>query len=59
MLVRLLQRSLRPYARPLLAVVVLQLVGTAAVLYLPSLNADIIDEGVARPTPATSCARAR
>jgi ATP-binding cassette subfamily B protein len=47
-LVRLLQRSLRPYARPLLAVVVLQLVGTAAVLYLPSLNADIIDEGVAR-----------
>ena len=48
MLVRLLQRTLRPYARPLLAVVALQLVGTAAVLYLPSLNADIIDEGVAR-----------
>ena len=48
MLVRLLQRTLRPYARPLLAVVALQLVGTAAVLTLPSLNADIIDEGVAR-----------
>ena len=32
----------------LLAVVVLQLVGTMASLYLPSLNASIIDEGVAR-----------
>ncbi len=52
MLVRLLQRALRPYARPLLAVVLLQLVGTAAVLYLPSLNADIIDEGVARADTA-------
>ena len=52
MLVRLLQRSLRPYARPLLAVVALQLVGTVAVLYLPSLNADIIDEGVARADTA-------
>ena len=52
MLVRLLQRTLRPYARPLLAVVALQLVGTAAVLYLPSLNADIIDEGVARADTA-------
>jgi len=51
-LVRLLQRSLRPYARPLLAVVALQLVGTVAVLYLPSLNADIIDEGVARADTA-------
>ena len=48
MLVHLLRTHLRPYARPLLAVLVLQLVGTAAVLYLPSLNADIIDEGVAR-----------
>ena len=48
MLVHLLRTHLRPYTRPLLAVLVLQLVGTAAVLYLPSLNADIIDEGVAR-----------
>ena len=30
-----------------------------ASLYLPSLNGQIIDEGVAKGTPATSCARAR
>ncbi len=48
MLIRLLRSSLRPYARPLLAVVGLQLVGTMASLYLPSLNADIIDSGIAR-----------
>jgi ATP-binding cassette subfamily B protein len=47
-LIRLLRSSLRPYARPLLAVVGLQLVGTMASLYLPSLNADIIDSGIAR-----------
>jgi ATP-binding cassette subfamily B protein len=47
MLVRLLRGFLRPYGRPLLAVVVLQLCGTLAALYLPSLNADIIDNGVA------------
>nr|WP_294691707.1 ABC transporter ATP-binding protein [uncultured Friedmanniella sp.] len=48
MLIRLLRRSLRPYRRVLAAIVVLQLVGTMAGLYLPSLNASIIDEGVAR-----------
>jgi ATP-binding cassette subfamily B protein len=47
-LVRLLRAHLRSYGRPLLAVVVLQLVGTMASLYLPSLNADIIDNGIAR-----------
>ena len=47
MLVRLLRRHLRRYGRALLAVVVLQLVGTMASLYLPSLNADIIDNGIA------------
>jgi ATP-binding cassette, subfamily B, multidrug efflux pump len=47
MLVRLLRNHLRPYKGLLLAVVVLQLVGTIASLYLPSLNADIIDTGVA------------
>jgi ATP-binding cassette subfamily B protein len=46
-LVRLLRGHLRPYARPLRAVVGLQLVGTLASLYLPSLNADIIDRGIA------------
>ena len=48
MLTRLLRSFLRPYARPLLIVVGLQLVGTMASLYLPSLNADIIDSGIAR-----------
>ncbi|MFF1822784.1 ABC transporter ATP-binding protein [Kribbella sp. NPDC058245] len=46
MLVRLLRTHLRPYAGNLTLVVVLQLVGTIASLYLPSLNADIIDKGV-------------
>ncbi|WP_405058861.1 ABC transporter ATP-binding protein/permease [Kribbella sp. NBC_01505] len=48
MLVRLLRTHLRPYAGYLSLVVVLQLVGTIASLYLPSLNADIIDNGVAK-----------
>lgn len=48
MLTRLLRDRLRPYSRPLLLVVALQLVGTMASLYLPSLNADIIDVGIAR-----------
>ncbi|WP_440086133.1 ABC transporter ATP-binding protein [Streptosporangium sp. LJ11] len=47
MLTRLLRTYLRPYSWVLTAVVVLQLVGTIASLYLPSLNADIIDRGVA------------
>ncbi len=46
MLTRLLRRFLRPYTPWLLLVVALQLVGTMASLYLPSLNADIIDKGV-------------
>jgi ATP-binding cassette subfamily B protein len=48
MLVRLLRTYLRPYAGLLTAVVVLQLIGTIASLYLPTLNADIIDQGVAK-----------
>jgi ATP-binding cassette subfamily B protein len=47
MLMRLLRGHLAPYRRPLLAVVGLQLVATMASLYLPSLNADIIDRGIA------------
>ncbi|HEY7858637.1 MAG TPA: ABC transporter ATP-binding protein [Candidatus Nanopelagicales bacterium] len=48
MLISLLRIYLRPYGRPLLAVVVLQFFSTLAALYLPSLNADIIDNGVAK-----------
>lgn len=46
MLLRVVRQHLRPYWRLLLAVVVLQFLGTLAMLYLPSLNADIIDSGV-------------
>ena len=48
MLVALLRVHLARYRSLLSAVVALQLVGTLAALYLPSLNADIIDNGVAR-----------
>jgi ATP-binding cassette, subfamily B, multidrug efflux pump len=48
MLVRLLREHLRPYALAVTAVVVLQLVQTLATLYLPSLNARIIDDGVVK-----------
>jgi len=48
MLVRLLREHLAPYGKPLGAVVALQFVGVVAMLYLPSLNADIIDNGVAK-----------
>ncbi|PWD49548.1 multidrug ABC transporter ATP-binding protein [Serinibacter arcticus] len=43
----LLRSHLRPYRRDVVVVVVLQLVQTIASLYLPNLNARIIDEGVA------------
>jgi ATP-binding cassette subfamily B multidrug efflux pump len=46
MLVRLLREYLRPYVRPIALVLALQLIQTLASLYLPSLNADIIDNGV-------------
>ncbi len=48
MLARLLTDRLRPYRRWLAIVVLFQLAGTIAALYLPSLNADIIDNGVAK-----------
>jgi ATP-binding cassette, subfamily B, multidrug efflux pump len=48
MLIRLLREFLRPYAAALAAVIVLQLLGTIAALYLPSLNANIIDYGIAK-----------
>ncbi len=47
MLVRLLRQHLRPYHRALGFVVVLQFVQAIAALYLPRLNSEIIDRGVA------------
>ncbi|MFH8984159.1 ABC transporter ATP-binding protein [Streptomyces varsoviensis] len=48
MLVRLLRAYLRPYSKPIVLIVLLQLVQTLATLYLPTLNADIIDKGVVK-----------
>jgi ATP-binding cassette, subfamily B, multidrug efflux pump len=47
MLVRLLRHHLRPYRGAVVAVLLLQVVQTIATLVLPSLNADLIDRGVA------------
>lgn len=47
MLSRLIRTYLTNYRGYLTAVVALQFVATAAMLYLPTLNADIIDKGVA------------
>src|SRR4051794_35989192 len=46
MLLRILKEYLAPYRPQLGLVVLLQFIGTMAALYLPSLNADIIDTGV-------------
>ncbi len=47
MLIRILREYLRPYRGLIVLLVLLQLVGTIASLYLPSLNGRIIDQGVA------------
>jgi len=46
--IRLLKQRLRPYWRQLLFVLALLLVQAIANLYLPTLNADIINNGVAK-----------
>src|SRR6185437_6318875 len=48
MLMRLLRTYLRPYRNWLLLLIILQLLGTIASLYLPNLNANIVDNGIAR-----------
>lgn len=45
---KLLARYLRPYTWLIVGVVVAQLIGTIASLYLPSLQAKVIDQGVAK-----------
>jgi ATP-binding cassette subfamily B protein len=47
-LLKLLVRYLKPYGWLLLGVVVFQFASALASLYLPSLNADIVDNGVAK-----------
>lgn len=46
MLIRLLRTHLSPYRKPIALLVLLQFLQTCATLYLPTLNADIIDKGV-------------
>ncbi|RNL71031.1 ABC transporter ATP-binding protein [Streptomyces sp. I6] len=48
MLIRLLRTFLRPHRQAITLLVTLQLLQTGATLYLPTLNADIIDNGVVR-----------
>jgi len=45
-LISLLRTYLRPYIQPIALIVLFQLVSTIASLYLPGLNAQIIDQGV-------------
>jgi len=45
-LISLLRAHLHPYKQPIALIVLFQLVSTIASLYLPGLNAQIIDQGV-------------
>lgn len=47
-MIALLRTYLRPYARPLVLVLVLLLIAALGNLYLPDLNGEIIDQGVAK-----------
>ncbi|MET8407253.1 ABC transporter ATP-binding protein [Streptomyces sp. NPDC005195] len=48
MLIRLLRTHLSPYKKPIALLVFLQFLQTCATLYLPTLNAHIIDNGVVK-----------
>jgi len=48
MLIRLLRRFVRPYVQPVSVVLVLVVIQSLANLYLPNLNADIINNGVTK-----------
>ncbi|MCE3613243.1 hypothetical protein LXJ57_25270, partial [Escherichia coli] len=51
MLIKLLRQYGGAYVPYIIAVFVFQLAATIAALYLPSLNAQIIDQGVAKADP--------
>lgn len=53
MLLAVLRRYIQPYRRLVGALMALQLISTMASLYLPTVNAAIIDDGVARGDTAT------
>jgi ATP-binding cassette subfamily B multidrug efflux pump len=53
MLLALLRQYVRPYRRLLAVVALLQVISTLASLYLPTVNAAIIDDGVAKGDTTT------
>ena len=53
MLLALLRQYIQPYRRLVAVLMVLQLISTLASLYLPTVNAAIIDDGVAKGNTAT------
>ena len=53
MLLALLRQYIRPYRRLVAVLMMLQLISTLATLYLPTVNAAIIDDGVAKGDTAT------
>jgi ATP-binding cassette, subfamily B, multidrug efflux pump len=53
MLLALLRQYIRPYRRLVAVLMLLQLISTLATLYLPTVNAAIIDDGVAKGDTAT------
>jgi ATP-binding cassette subfamily B multidrug efflux pump len=53
MLLALLRQFVRPYRWLVAAVMTLQLISTLASLYLPTVNATIIDDGIAKGDTAT------
>ncbi|WP_077090647.1 ABC transporter ATP-binding protein [Mycobacterium rhizamassiliense] len=53
MLLALLRQYIRPYRRLVAVLMALQLISTLASLYLPTVNASIIDDGVAKGDTAT------
>jgi ABC-type multidrug transport system fused ATPase/permease subunit len=59
LLIRLLREYLRPYAMPVALVATLQIAQTAATLYLPALNTDIIGNGCGQRRHRTHPAHGR
>jgi ABC-type multidrug transport system fused ATPase/permease subunit len=53
MLLALLRQYVRPYRRLVATVMTLQLISTLASLYLPTVNATIIDDGIAKGNTTT------
>ncbi len=52
MLIRLIVGNLAPHKVPLTLIIVLQFLSTLGTLYLPTINADIIDDGVVKGNTA-------